>query len=114
MGLAMTESVTRVRAGEPTGANDAFGQPIIGPPTELVIEGALFAPGGTSEPVEVGRAPVITEPTLYFRDQWPDITAHDLVRVRGDLYAVEGRPANWHWGDVADGGLVVTLKAVEG
>lgn len=109
----MTETVTRVRAGEPTGEKDSFDQPIIGPPTELDIEGALFAPGGTSEPAEIGRAPIITEPTLYFRDLWPDITEADQVRVRGLLYDVEGAPADWRH-DGGPGGLVVVLKYVGG
>ena len=109
----MTETVVRVRAGEPTGATDSFDQPIIGPPTEVDIAGALFAPGGVSEPVEVGRSPVISEPKLYFRDQWPDITSADQVRVRGVLYDVEGVPADWRH-ENAPGGLVVPLKRAGG
>ena len=109
----MTETITRVRPGEPTGDKDAFGKDILGPPSEVEIAGAWFAPGGTSEPVEIGRAPVIMEPTLYFRDQWPDITERDQVRVRGLLYDVEGVPADWrHEG--GPGGLVVTLRRAGG
>lgn len=110
----MTETVTRIRDGAQTGT-DAFGQPIYGPDVETPIEGALFAPGGTSEPVELGRAPVISEPTLYFRNSWPDIVSTDRLRVRGVVYDVEGVPAEWHRGDQEPlGGLVVTLRRAGG
>lgn len=113
----MTETVVRVRPGEPTGAKDAFDKDILGPPTELELKGALFAPAGVSgaasEPAEIGRSPVISEPTLYFRDQWPDITEHDQVRVRGLLYDVEGIPGDWRH-DGGPGGLVVRLKHAGG
>lgn len=108
----MTETVTRLR---PTSSGtDSLAQPIPGTPTETPIDGALFNPGGSSEPVEPGRTPVITEPTLYFRNQWPDITAKDQVRVRGVVYDVEGDPAVWHRGEQVRGGLVVPLKRAGG
>lgn len=109
----MTETVTRVRAGASTGT-DAFGQPIPGADVELDIDGALFAPGGTSEPIEAGRAAVTSEPALYFRDARPDIVRTDHMRVRGVLYSVEGDPSDWHWGDSTGGGLVVELTRTEG
>jgi len=109
----MSETVTRIRKGAQTGT-DGFNQPIYGPDVETDIDGALFAPGGSSEPIEAGRAPVITEPTLYFPDARPDIAEDDRVRVRGVIYHVDGNPADWHWGDDLDGGLVVTLRKVGG
>ena len=113
----MSETVTRVRAGASTGT-DAFGQPIPGADVEFAIDGALFSPGGisgsTAEPIEVGRAAVISEPTLYFRDARPDIVRTDYMRVRGVLYSVDGDPPDWHWGDLTGGGLVVALKRVGG
>jgi len=109
----MTETVTRVRAGASTGT-DAFGQPIPGADVELDIDGALFAPGGTSEPIEAGRAAVISEPTLYFRAARPDIVHTDHMRVRGVLYGVDGVPPDWNWGDSTGGGLVVALTRTEG
>lgn len=108
----MTETVTRIRAT--SSGTDAFSKPIPGTPTETDIEGALFAPGGSSEPVEPGRTPIITKPTLYFRMSWPDITADDQIRVRGVVYGVEGDPAEWHRGQQLEGGMVVPLKRVGG
>lgn len=107
----MTETVTRLRTT--SSGEDAFGQPIPAVTIEVNFEATHFAPGGTSEPVEVGRSPVISEPTLYFRNQWPDITEHDQVRVRGKKYDVMGVPADWRHED-APGGLVVRLKRAGG
>lgn len=109
------ETVTRIRPGAQTGT-DAFGQPVYGSDAETDIDGAMFAPGGSSEPVEVGREAVVTAPTLYFRGTWPDIVATDRIRVRGVEFAVDGKPADWRdpFGTGGPGGLVVTLKAVEG
>lgn len=109
----MTEVIVRVRAGEPTGEKDAFGKDVLGPPTEREIAGAWFAPGGASEPPEIGRNAVITEPTLYFHDERPDITERDQVRVRGLLYDVEGTPADWRH-DGGPEGLVIRLKRAGG
>lgn len=106
------ESVTRIRPGDPTGT-DAFGKPIPGPDVELVIDGALVAPAGSSEVLtEAGRVPIVTQTTIYFRDAWPDITAADRVRVRGVVFQVDGVPADWR--SDGPGGLVVTLRDPEG
>jgi len=109
----MTETVTRIRAGAPTGV-DKFKQPVPGPATQTPIEGALFDPGGSSEPVEAGRTPVVTKPTLYFRGANPDIVATDQVSVRGVVYDVDGDPAYWDQGDPTVRGLVVALRNVKG
>ena len=90
----MRESVTRIRPGAQTGT-DAFNDPIYGPDVEATIDGALFSPGGSTEAPEPGRDPIVTVPTLYFRGSWPDITATDRVRVRGQVFEVVGVPANW-------------------
>lgn len=108
------ETVTRIRATA-TGV-DRYGNPT-STDAELDIEGAFFAPEQkSSESVEVGREAVPFEPTLYFPGLWPDLTERDRVRVRGDVYAVDGIPADWRnpWGPAALGGLVVTLKRVVG
>ena len=108
------DTVIRLRAGAQTGT-DAFDQPIYGPDTETPIAGALFAPGGSMEPVEAGRDPLVTVPTLYFPGAWPDIVATDRIRVRGHVFAVTGVPADWRPArDSGPGGLVVSLTDPEG
>lgn len=107
----MSETVTRIRATD-SGSTDAFNQPVPGTPTETDIEGALFAPGGSVEPNLPGAYPVVTSPTLYWRNEWPDITAADKVRVRGVVYDVIGDPQEWIGDGLAPGGLVVELRKV--
>lgn len=103
------EPVVRLR-NEQVG-EDEYRNPIFDDvPTDLPP--ALFAPGGVSEPVELGRNPVVSEPTLYWPGEWPDVTHEDRLRVRGLVYAVEGQPADWrHPSNL--GGLVVTLRRAE-
>jgi len=105
------ESVVRIR---PTAsAPDRYGNPTT-TDTETTLTGAAFDPGGSREPVEVGRASVVTTPKLYFQST-PDLTSSDRVRVRGLTYTVEGNPAVWisPFTNVT-AGLVVELKAVAG
>jgi hypothetical protein len=97
--------VARVQTGV-----DRYGEPIFGD-QESALPPARFDPGGISEPVEPGRAPVVTEPTLYWRNAWPDVPADARVRVRGTVYEVIGDPADWR-GDSL-GGLVVQLRSVK-
>lgn len=106
------EPVTRIRR-EATGGTDRYGQPLTAD-VEADLGSAAFDPGGTREPVEVGRAPVVTNPTLYFTHR-PDVAAGDRVRVRGRVFEVDGDPADWRspW-DGVFGGLVVNLQVVTG
>ena len=60
-------------------AEQYFHSAIYGDPVETPLPGALFAPAGTSEPIEAGRTAVITNPTLYFPGAWPDIVPTDQV-----------------------------------
>lgn len=95
--------VTRLRAGE--AGEDQYGEPIPGQVVESPLPPALFAPGGTSEPVAAGSAPVVSQPTLYWRGQHPDVKSSDMLRIAGVTYRVEGAPARW------PRGTVVTLHA---
>lgn len=107
------EVVTRIRRVED--GVDRYGNPTY-IDVETSVPGAAFAPEQASqEPTEVGRASVITKPTLYFNRPRPDFIASDRVRVRGWLYEVDGDPADWRspWG-TDWGGLVVALKRVAG
>lgn len=108
------ETVTRIRAGAQTGT-DPFDQPIYGPDVEVDLDAAAFDPGGSLEPVEVGRRAVVTTPKCYWRDETPDIVSTDRLRVRGVVYQVTGNPAAWvspYTG--ATKGLVVELREPEG
>lgn len=105
------EDVIRLRQ-EQTGV-DRYGEPIYDE-TETTIPSAFFAPGGTSEPVMVGAAPVISEPKCYWRREWPDIVETDRLIVRGQTYSVEGFPADWRSPNgTGMGGLVVSLRRVK-
>lgn len=108
------ETVTRLRPVQ-TGT-DRYGNPIYSTsPAELDLDGALFAPGGTQEPAQPGRTPVIAEPSLYFPHTRPDLTAQDQIRVRGAVYDITGAPGDWRSGYGSTlGGLVVQLKKVDG
>lgn len=71
----------------------------------------LLDPGGSTEPVEVGRTPVVTSPSCYWRNLWPDVVKSDRLIVRNRTFEVIGVPADWqsaHGGAI--GGLVVELK----
>lgn len=108
------ETVTRIRTGTSPG-EDRYGNPLPGVDVETDFHGAAFDPGGSQEPTEVGRTPVVTTPKVYFRDAWPDILAADRLRVRGDVYRVIGRPAKWaNPYTTLKAGLVVELELVEG
>lgn len=108
------EAITRARRG-PVDGHDRYGNPTRSTITVAVFTGAAFDPGGSTEPVEVGREPVTTTPALYFPGAWPDIAPDDLVTVRGTVWRVIGRPDDWQspWG-TSVGGLVVHLERVEG
>lgn len=103
-----TTPVARLRL-EQTGV-DRYGDPVWEEVSEALPDG-LFAPGGVEEPAVVGRAVVVSEPTVYWRNLWPDVVASDRLVVRGKTYTVEGEPADWRGARV--GGLVVRLRLVE-
>ena len=107
------ETVTRVR--QVADGVDRYGNPTFSE-VEEDFGGAFFAPEqSSSEALAVGRTVVTVSPTLYFPKAWPDIASGDAVRVRGERFEVDGVPADWRdpWG-TALGGLVVTLKRVQG
>lgn len=107
------DPVTRIRL-EATGGTDRYGNPVMGD-VEAAVGTAALDPGGTREPVEVGRAQVVTTPKLYYQSEWPDLHSGDRVRVRGLTFEVDGDPSDWRspWGTLV-GGTVVELKAVSG
>jgi hypothetical protein len=105
------ESVTRLRPV--ASGTDRYENPTF-TDSSTTLTGAAFAPGGAVEPVEVGRASVVTSPSLYFRST-VDLLATDRVVVRGITYTVEGDPAVWvspFTGETR--GVSVSLRRVAG
>lgn len=98
-----------------TGGTDRYGQPVLVDVTVVLEERAAFDPGTSVEPLEVGRASIVTKPSLYFQGTWPDIHEGDRLIFRGQTYEVEGRPKDYRspWG-TGVGGLVVELEEVTG
>lgn len=105
------EPVTRVRR-QVTGT-DRYGNDVHADVETVLAEPAAFDPGGSLEPVEVGRKQVVTTPKLYFLNERPDLRDDDTVIVRGERYTIEGDPADWRspFGSTL-GGLVVELQRV--
>lgn len=100
------DEVTRLRR-EQVGV-DRYNNPVYETAESVLPELALFAPKDVIPAVEVGRSPVVTEPTLYWLEAWPDVRADDRLRVRGVEYEVAAVPADWRGRMV--GGLVVKLR----
>lgn len=103
MAAGDTETVTVVR---PPG-KDAFGDRLPGAATEFEVQGCLFAPGPSKEAAFAANT-VDTDGTIY-GPPGMDIVATDQVRVRGDLYTVEGKPQAW-----GTSGVVVAVRLVTG
>lgn len=107
------ELVTRRRRAQ--SGVDRYGNPVYADVEAALPERAAFDPGGSREPVEVGREQVVTTPKLYFPRAFPDLMPSDRVRVRGVTYSIEGEPAVWIDPFGSDnGGTVVELKRAEG
>ncbi|MAE64152.1 MAG: hypothetical protein CMJ18_07735 [Phycisphaeraceae bacterium] len=113
--FAHGETVTRLRgtavvdpySGEPTSTDWSA-------PDSLAIPGCAFNPGGSLEPVEAGRTPVVTTPEVY-APTGSDVLSGDRLVVRGLTFDVVGRPQDWRspftgWAP----GLVIPLKLWEG
>lgn len=75
---------------------------------------AVVAARSSSEADGAGRAAVIVGLTAYL-PPGTAVTAHDRLRVRGDMYEVEGEPFEWRspWSSTASG-VEVALSRVSG
>ncbi|MFI8084366.1 hypothetical protein ACIF6L_26630 [Kitasatospora sp. NPDC086009] len=112
IGLYMADTVTRVRPGPPT--QDAYGNDVPGPPTELEVSRvAVLPPTGQAAPsIEQtdGRDQVVVVRVL-FAPAGTDLRATDQIRHRGTLYEVHGQPSEYP-GPLAH--IEANLKAVSG
>lgn len=84
-----TETVTVIR---PPG-KDTFGDPLPGAQPEFDVEGCLFAPGSSSE-YQLNANQVVTGGTVY-APPGTNVRETDRLRVRGDVYEVDGKPGVW-------------------
>lgn len=91
--------------GQPT--TDTDGNPIQGKPARVGAFQALVAPTSTTDQVEENASPRTIEYTIHIRGSQPSgIQATDLIKVRGILLPVKGKPQVWnnlhgrHIGDV--------------
>lgn len=83
-------------------------------PVETTVEGVGVEPRPSSESHQDGRNATVSGFTLYC-PAGTVVTAKNRVRVRGDVYAVDGDPAVWvnpftGW----EPGVVVQTKRMEG
>lgn len=91
--------------GQPT--TDTDGNPIQGKPARVGAFQAVVAPSSTTDQVEENANPLTIEYTIHIRgSQSTGIQATDLIKVRGQLLPVKGKPQVWnnirgrHVGDV--------------
>lgn len=103
-----TVQVVRLRRTQTS--EDRYGQPVY-EETETVMPPALFQPGAMVEAIERGREPVVLAPTLYWRNQFPDILHTDRLNVLEETYKVIGEPQQWRGNKAA--GLVVQLRSTK-
>ena len=91
--------------GQPTADTD--GNPIQGKPARVGTFQALVEPNSTTDQTEENASPQTIEYTIHIRGSQPSgIQAADLIKVRGILLPVKGKPQVWnnihgrHIGDV--------------
>jgi len=85
-----TETVTIIYPGAST--EDAYGQLTPGVATETPVV-CLVAPGDSEE--LLARQSSVTADFTVYAPVGTVVTSAAQVRVRGDVYAVDGKPAEW-------------------
>jgi hypothetical protein len=75
-------------------AFDQYGDPVNPTRTGGNITGCAVAPRYSTEPTARGQQGVIVGLSVY-APAGSDILSTDLLTVRGNLYQVEGEPAEW-------------------
>ena len=80
-----------------TATTDVDGNPIQGDPALVKTLQGLVAPAEHDDQADEGGRPDTLAYTLYIRGSRPTgIQPTDLVKVRGQLLHVNGRPQVWH------------------
>lgn len=97
--------VVRLRPGE--GGKDRYGVPIPGALVPVDLPPGLFFPQGSADAIAAGVQGTVTEPTVMWPQQSPDVAVGDVLEIDGDRWRVHERPQDWPLG------LVVTLKGAE-
>lgn len=101
------ETITVIRAGVPTGGDDAQGNPIIGPPSTVTYDRVAVAPGTADEQVEQFGPRSENAFTLFRRRAAMDIRADDLVTIRGvSGWQVTGDARTVEWRTPYNGSLI--------
>ena len=96
------------------GSEDAHGNPTDSWSAPVTVQGCAFDPGASQEVFEPGRDPVTSAPRV-FAPAGTVVTARSRVTVRGQVFLVDGEPAEWrnpYTGSTP--GVVVTLEKVDG
>lgn len=114
--LPQGDTVTIVRPGPAT--EDAYGNDVPGPPTEIPIAGCGVAPrdstGSAANEMTDARDTVISGLTLY-APYGTDVRATDKVRIGGIMYEVIGLPGSFRSPfSGSTGPVVVALELVTG
>ena len=97
-----------------SGTEDVHGNPVDSWGQPVTVDGCAFDPGGSTESIEPGRAPVVTSPRIY-APPGTVVGRRDRATVRGVTYLVDGDPALWrnpYTG--SEPGIVVELERAHG
>lgn len=111
------DTIVIVRPGPPT--QDAYGNDVPGPPTEIPIENVAVEPrdgsGAGSNEIVNARDTVFSGLTLY-APFGTDVRPTDQIRVDGVLYDVDGRPGPGFRSPFtgSQGPLLIALSLVTG
>lgn len=88
-------------------AKGKFGDPGAGPTPERAVPGCQFAPGPSTDG-GLATNTVDAEATVYAPPN-TDVLTTDLIRARGELWNVAGKPQFW-----GSFGTVIALRRVTG
>lgn len=100
MSWAYGDTITVIR--QTPGTINDLGQEVPGEPNEFDIHNCAVSPsagvgGAASSQEDVYARDVLTHKALvYMTADAPAVLATDRVRYRGQEYAVDGSPAEWH------------------